>query len=90
MLATTDKRDRSIRNVVAVYRHGLGKNQQYVEKENERYRKISKRYEENTVVGKFLNDNRTWISYVLSPCYSLWWECTIRRKNVYMDVSLNS
>jgi hypothetical protein len=49
--------------VVAIYRHELGKNQENVEKENERYGKIPKRYQENTAVGKFLNDSRTWISY---------------------------
>ncbi len=49
------------------YRHEFEKNQEYVEKENERYGKIPKRYTEKTEVGKYLNDSRIWISYVLSP-----------------------
>jgi hypothetical protein len=35
VLADTDNGDRFIRNVVAIYRHELGKNQEYVEKEKE-------------------------------------------------------
>jgi hypothetical protein len=44
---------------VAIYRHELGKYQEYVEKENERYGQIPKRYQENAAVGKFLNNSRT-------------------------------
>ncbi len=76
--------------MVAISRHELGKNQEYDEKENERYGKIPKQYQENTAVGEFLNDSRTWLSYVLSSCYGPYWKYTIRRKNVYMDVSLDS
>jgi hypothetical protein len=41
--------------VVDIYRQGLGKNQECVEKVNERYGKIPKRYQENMAVDKFLN-----------------------------------
>ena len=37
MLAGTDNSGRSVRNVVGIYRHELGKNQERIEKTNERY-----------------------------------------------------
>jgi hypothetical protein len=70
VLAATDNRDRSIRNVAAIYRRDLGKNQEHVEKENELDCHPSGARVDKAADCTALKAFRTWsLRYLLNSCH---------------------